>query len=166
MSTNRGPEARRRDLLARELDGELVVYDLARHRAHSLNPTASLLWRHCDGETPLAELRALVAESTGAADATEAVELGLRQLARARLLRDRHRYAASGLTRRQLLRRLGGAGALAAALPLVTTILVPTPAMAQTCLPKNAPCTASAQCCSGCCGSGSGKCKNGGGCLP
>src|SRR5947208_1674819 len=41
-----------KDLIIEELPGgELLVYDLTTHRAHNLNRSASLVWRHCDGET-------------------------------------------------------------------------------------------------------------------
>ena len=31
---------------------ELCVYDWQRRRVHALNPTAALVWQHCDGATP------------------------------------------------------------------------------------------------------------------
>src|SRR2546423_15689116 len=42
------PRARDARLVIQELPDELLVYDLERHRAHSLNRTAALVWRHCD----------------------------------------------------------------------------------------------------------------------
>ncbi|MBK8045643.1 MAG: PqqD family protein [Anaerolineales bacterium] len=39
------------DLVVQEIYDELVVYDLRRHKVHSLNATASLIWRWCDGQT-------------------------------------------------------------------------------------------------------------------
>ena len=38
------PKARQEQLTVRELPDETVVYDLARHKAHCLNPTAALIW--------------------------------------------------------------------------------------------------------------------------
>ena len=47
------PQARKEELLVHDLDDETLVYDLKRHRAHSLNRSAALVWRHCDGRTTL-----------------------------------------------------------------------------------------------------------------
>jgi hypothetical protein len=56
------------------------------------------------------------------------------------------------VTRRELIRRLGLAAA--ASLPLVTSIVAPTPAQAASCLPSGQPCTSSLQCCSAVCAGG------------
>jgi hypothetical protein len=39
-----------------ELPDETLVYDLQRNRAHCLNRTAALVWRHCDGQATVADL--------------------------------------------------------------------------------------------------------------
>jgi coenzyme PQQ synthesis protein D (PqqD) len=44
------PLARSDGLIVQELDGELLVYDLERHRAHRLSETAAFVWRRCEGE--------------------------------------------------------------------------------------------------------------------
>ena len=43
------------------LAGETLVYDLRRHRAHCLNPAATLVWRCCDGRTTVASAAARLA---------------------------------------------------------------------------------------------------------
>jgi len=50
------PLARQDRLVVQELSEEVLVYDLDRHRAHCLNRTAALIWRHCDGSTSVAEM--------------------------------------------------------------------------------------------------------------
>ena len=40
------PRARTEGLVVTELPDELLVYDLERHRAHCLNPTAALVFKH------------------------------------------------------------------------------------------------------------------------
>jgi hypothetical protein len=45
------PHARSEGLVIRELPEETLVYDLKRHRAHCLNPTAARVWSYCDGQT-------------------------------------------------------------------------------------------------------------------
>jgi len=119
----------RRGLLIRELPDELVVYDSEHHRAHCLNRTAALVFRHADGTRTPAEL----ARALGAgADAT-VVTLALEQLAAAGLLEAAPSPAegvpaAAGMSRREVARRVGIAAAIL--LPAVVSIVAPTPAEA------------------------------------
>ena len=161
------PEARRERLLVREVEDELVVYDLERHRAHSLNRVAALIWRHCDGRTTVTELATLLHRELDAAHDETLVWMALRRLGKAHLLRDQVTVPAQAVScsRRELMRRMAVAGGLA----LVSTILVPTPVQTQSaCRPDGTTCTSSAQCCSGCCRISGGlpECKpGGGGCI-
>jgi len=132
------PRARQRGLLVSRIEGETVVYDLETQEAHCLNPLASRLWEQSDGRTTVTAMQA--AESVSEPQ----ILLGLQLLADANLLLD---PPPKLLSRRRALARLGKAAALAA----VASIVVPTPAAAQSCRPNGLPCTASAQCCSGCC---------------
>lgn len=50
------PATRKETLLSQEMDGELVLYDPGRDRVHTLNPTARLVWEHCDGAHGLEEI--------------------------------------------------------------------------------------------------------------
>ena len=46
------PKVRSDDrIVAQDILDEYVVYDLGRNKAHTLNPTAALVWRWCDGRT-------------------------------------------------------------------------------------------------------------------
>jgi hypothetical protein len=108
------PKARRDNLLIREIGDELVVYDVERHRSHSLTPTAALIWRLCDGRKTVAELTTTVAERLRKPVDEEVVWLVLNRLERAHLLRHlliRPREVA-GMTRRDAI-ALGLAGAAA-----------------------------------------------------
>src|SRR5688500_2189312 len=71
------PIARRENLLVEEIGGEVVVYDRESDRAHSLNQTAALVWRHADGERSVAELAALVGSEFGAPADVELVRMAL-----------------------------------------------------------------------------------------
>jgi hypothetical protein len=118
------PHARDGGLLCRNLpDGMMVFYDEERHRAHSLNRAASLVWRHCDGKTSAAEVARLLQEELNLPADEAVVRLALEQLEKAHLLR--HRLSppqeASPISRRSVIRRLGIAGALATLLPMVIT---------------------------------------------
>ena len=66
METTRAlmPRARQDELIVEELQDETLVYDLERHKARCLNPAAALVWRHCDGQTSVAEVAALLEEQS------------------------------------------------------------------------------------------------------
>ena len=59
MKDNLKPIARV-DLLAREIEGEFVLLDLKTNQIHQLNPTASLIWSHCDGTHSINEIASIV----------------------------------------------------------------------------------------------------------
>lgn len=148
------PRARSEGLVVRELEGEVLVYDLERHRAVCLNPSAAAVWRRCDGRTEVASLgRALAAGQSSDGD-EGVVWLALEQLARDHLLEERPPRVADSrrVTRRELIRRLGLAAA--ASLPLVTSVVAPTPAQAASCKQPGELCNSSVECCRGLCSSG------------
>ncbi len=117
------PRARAAGLVVRPLAGDLLVYDLARQRAHSLAPAAAIVWRHCDGRRTVGEIAQAVARETAAPADARLVGEALAQPDRARLLDPPGAWAPAP-TRRQALRAtLAGA----ASLSLVTTIATPRP---------------------------------------
>lgn len=149
------PLARTGQLLVMDIDGETLVYDLARHRAHCLNTVAARVWRLCDGQTSVEQMAAAIAEATGAAIDEEVVWYALRRLNGARLIEGLHTVApVRTLTRRDLLQRMTAAGLGALLLPTVASIVAPTTLQAQaSCLPTGAPCSRSVgpRCCNGTC---------------
>jgi len=145
------PIARQKGLLVRELDDEVLVYDLERQKAHCLNKTAALLWRQCDGRTKVSDLGLAIQRLSGESMADDAVWFALNQLKRARLIDSVpvRESGISNLSRRDLIKKAGIAAAIA--LPLVTSIAAPTAVEAATCLPPNAVCSIPGQCCNGIC---------------
>jgi hypothetical protein len=143
------PRARAEGIVVRELPDEVLVYDLDTHRAACLNSTAAAVWRLCDGRRTPADIRKALEKSSGGPVPEELVWLALEQLGRDNLLDARPPRPAqlAGLSRRELIKRVGLAAAVA--LPAVSSIVAPTPAEASSCLPANASCSTSAQCCSG-----------------
>jgi hypothetical protein len=128
----RAPQAREAELLVHDLTDETLVYDLTRHQAHSLNRTATLVWRHCDGRTTVAEMAALLQREVGAPADEDVVWAVLRRLGRAHLLEQAITPSADGdrCSRRELMRKLGLVGGLL----LVTSAVAPPPAEALTCV--------------------------------
>jgi hypothetical protein len=131
------PLACREGFVIQKLADEVLVYDLERHRAHCLNLTAAAIWELCDGRTSVSEMASRLRANGHTTVDVEMVRYGLRQLAKFRLLEDRLPEGA-GLSRRQLLRRVGVAAAVG--LPVVASILAPTAAEAATCAAPGASC--------------------------
>ena len=69
------PNARREGLIVEELAEETLVYDLDTHRAHSLNSSATLVWRHCDGRTSVSEMAQIMHDELKAPASEELVML-------------------------------------------------------------------------------------------
>jgi hypothetical protein len=152
--TKTAPLARKDGLLVQELSHEVLVYDLERDKAHCLNPTAALIWKHCDGRTSVNEITRLLEKSSGVSVDEDVVWCALNQLEKDRLLQEPMAWPAGveRISRRELVRRLGIGAAIA--IPLVTSIIAPTAAYAGSPLCNTGtPCTTDAQCsaaCSGC----------------
>lgn len=159
------PRAREAGLVVQELEDETLVYDLERHKAHCLTATAAAIWRLCDGKRDQPALARQVEKRLGLSASAEVVELALRDLGRAHLLE--RPLPDRGMSRRQLMARLGGA----VALPLVASIVSPTAAQAATCrLPQPiaaAQCNISNPAALGCCCTNRRTCVSlgGGGCT-
>jgi hypothetical protein len=147
------PVARSEGLVVEDLDGEVLIYDLERHRAHCLNQASALVWRACDGTKAVPELAALLEESVPGWD-EDTTKYALMQLEKRHLLSDplpAHQVERT-LTRRDMFRKAALTGlAIGVGIPVVKSIVAPTPAQAASCLPTGSGCSSSAQCCSGLC---------------
>jgi len=143
------PKARAGGVVVRELGEEVLVYDLETHRAVCLNGAAAAVWRLCDGRRTPDDIRRALGKTAHGAVPEEFVWLALEQLGRDRLLEARvpRPAALAGLSRREMIRRVGLAAGLA--LPAVASIVAPTPADAASCIQSGGPCADSAECCQG-----------------
>jgi Coenzyme PQQ synthesis protein D (PqqD) len=132
MSESFKPLARKDRLVINELPEEIVVYDLESHKAHCLNRTAALVWKRCDGRTAPAKIARLLREELKAPISEDLVWYALEQLGKDKLLTEKFARAGAAsaveLSRRELVRRLGLAAVVA--LPLITTMVAPTPVQA------------------------------------
>lgn len=130
------PRARSAGLVVETLADETLVYDLESHTAHCLNRTATLVWRCCDGQTPVAATATRLAREVGIPTSERLVWSGLNQLYRARLLDDvpAVSWRARQYARREVIRALGITGAVALLVPLVESIVAPVPAEAGSCI--------------------------------
>jgi hypothetical protein len=137
-----------RDAIVRELSEEFLVYDKETSQAHCLNRTAIDVWKLCDGKITVAEIIQKLEKKSKSPVDQRIVWMALRQLQKSELLLGRILWSKEKniLSRRALVKKMGVAAALA--LPVVTSILVPTAAQAVSCLHSGDPCTSNAQCCS------------------
>ena len=144
------PLAREARLIIKELDDEVLVYDLETDKAHCLNQTAARVWKYCDGNTSVAQLRELIEKETALAVPEEVVWLALDQLEKFRLLESVPPKPPSmaGMKRRQLIKTLGIA---AIALPVIVSIVSPTPVAAVSKQPPGACCNGNGNCQSNSC---------------
>jgi Coenzyme PQQ synthesis protein D (PqqD) len=154
MKEQHNPKARV-DCLSRKFGDEILVYDKQRNIGHCLNSTAAAAWKLCDGNRSTSELAGILTQQLSAPVDESVVQLAVEELAKARLLVEAE-APRRRTSRRDVIRTLGIAGAIA--LPLVTSLVAPTPARAASCQAKGAPCVSSTQCCSGNCNTNSGKC--------
>ena len=155
MKENAGsiPRARREGLVIQELPDEVLVYDRERDKAHCLNQTAALVWKYCDGKTTVPTMARQLEQDLNTNGIDEKVVwYALDQLSKDHLLEDNvvPPTLLGGMTRRQMVQVLGVAAAVIA-IPLVTSIVAPTPAQAATCTPSGGGCVSGATCCSGSC---------------
>lgn len=118
------PQARTSDIVFQEANSESLIYDLNIHKSYCLNETVSRVYRACDGKTPLADFAAEQQMPE------EIVVLALEQLDKNGLLAEKFE---STLPKDRVSRRkvLAMAGGMAVALPVISMLVAPTAAHAQ-----------------------------------
>jgi Coenzyme PQQ synthesis protein D (PqqD) len=122
------PKSLSRDqLIVEELGDELMIYDQKRNKAFCLNQKAALVFQYCDGKTSVAGIAARLAEKLGEPVGEKVVQFALHNLTQDRLLEPLEvaPIVAAGMTRREVMQKIGVRAAVA--LPLVTALLVATP---------------------------------------
>ena len=130
MASNVKPKARESGLVIEQLDGELLVYDLDRHKAHCLNSTTARIWHLCDGKTGATGIANRLQKELQVGVDDEVVWVALRRLGKANLLTERvspPTRLAFRSSRRDLMKKMALVGGLT-----IITILSPTAAEAAT----------------------------------
>lgn len=158
------PVARTQGLVVRELDGEVLIYDRERDQAHCLNSVTASIWNLCDGGTTVAVMADMLQIDK------YSIFQALSELGKLDLLQERVAAPSGAISRRGMLKRTGAFAAGAVAIPVITSLTLPSNAAlaAGTCvatdpcpsgspnltgLHQGCPCTVSTQCC----GNGGGK---------
>src|SRR6185503_15133397 len=147
------PLARTEQLIVKEVDDEVLVYDLKTDQAHCLNKTAALVWKKCDGRATVENIAGSLANEINVAKDERIVWLALDQLEKFNLLESAATQPGflPRINRRQLVRTIGVA---TLALPVIFSIASPRPVEAASpCSnpmgrPGGCPCATDAQCAS------------------
>ena len=124
------PRARRNGVLSETVEDEMIVYDSDRARAHRLNRTAAIVWRHADGERTVADHAAVLRRELDPAADEDLVWCAIDRLNAARLLEDQQTRSAELIraSRRRFVRKAALVGSMTLLLPVVASITAPTPA--------------------------------------
>ncbi len=175
METTRAlmPRASQDELHVEEVQDETLVYDLKRHKAHCLNRTAALVWRHCDGRASVSEVAALLEEQSATPTDEAVVWMALDRLGRTHLLSEPVTLPADRVqySRREVLRTLRRVAGISLVLPVIESIVSPLAAAQASCvqscsgMPNCTACSATCNklCCNGRCVS-RGQARQGCGC--
>ncbi|MEY2413937.1 MAG: hypothetical protein QOD84_2543 [Acidobacteriaceae bacterium] len=149
---------RHKDAFVRELGTELLVIVPESKKAHCLNETAGKIWMLCNGDNTVLDIASFLSQEFDYKVDAQVVWMALAELQKAKLLVSLPSFPErpASASRRELLRKMGMSVALA--LPVVASIVIPSPAAAASCGGPGATCMTNAACCSG-------RCNNGGHCA-
>jgi Coenzyme PQQ synthesis protein D (PqqD) len=159
------PRARSSGLVVRELEDEVLIFDVDRDKAHCLNRTAGLVWKQCDGRTSVEEIRQVLEEELETPVNAEIIWRALSDLDRDHLLDEEvsQPAAMARMSRRELMKRAG----ITVAIPVIASLAIPSVALATgspgscgtTCGGLNSACTHGT--CMGSCGTPGNACSVG-----
>lgn len=128
---NECPAVRKDQLLCEDLSEECVIYDGRQTKAHHFNSTLTWIWRRCDGNTSIESLASDFEQQFNVTNGLPVVLTGLQQLDARDLLQsplDINEVMAAEATAVSRRSVVAGGSVL---MPLVFSILAPTPAAAK-----------------------------------
>lgn len=173
MNNSQKPVARKEGLVIQEMPDEVLVYDLETNKAHCLNETAAFVWKACDGENSVADITRLFGSESKQPVQEDLIWLAIDQLNESNLLAEELKANYNGQTRREAIKKIGLAAVIA--LPIVSSLVAPTAALAVACSGTVASCTnggntcddctpcstiAGGKCCQGVCIAGTADCPS------
>lgn len=117
--------------VTQELDGEMLAYNLATHKAFALNETSALVWQHADGKRTVSDIARAMGKKRHHEVSEELVWLALDDLKKHGLIAvGESELERPPLERRELIKK--AALSTAMALPVIMAITAPRSAAAQT----------------------------------
>ncbi len=150
------PTVRSSKLVTKEVGSELLIYDLETNKAFCLNTSIALIWAICDKKSAAEITRHLNLKYQMEVD-EDLVYYAFGELNKHRLIESTTEMndAFDGLSRREIVRRIGLAAI--AAMPVITSLIAPVATYAVSCpattKPLGCPCSTQSSCSSNCCSS-------------
>jgi len=125
------PLARSSDLLVQDLKGETLIYDLKTNKAKCLNETSASVWALCNGKRNASDVGKVLSKKLKTIVSEDFIWFAFDQLEKEELLDGRQRPTIKfeGLSRRQVVRKIGFAAVVA--LPLISSVVAPMASHAQ-----------------------------------
>jgi Coenzyme PQQ synthesis protein D (PqqD) len=114
-------------IVVEESTNETLIYDSAKNKLHILIPAATVVWKSCDGKTSISEIASKLKAELSDELGEDVSWLALEELEKSGLLESSLTIPQESISRRALMKT----AALTVALPLVTTVIAPSPAYAQ-----------------------------------
>jgi hypothetical protein len=124
------PFLRTENIVIKELPSEILIYDLEKNKAFCLNETARLIMEQCDGIRSIDEAIINLNQKLKSKVGEEMVWMVVDQLKSANFIEKDYEIpvAITRVSRRKILH---SAAALGIALPIITSLVAPTAAQAQ-----------------------------------
>ena len=123
--------------VVQRVDDELIVYDEENHKVFHLNTAAAIVWEQCEDASSLDDLAKALASHSELPHDEAIAGLAVQELRDAQLVEGSLSSQLEGdFSRRELTARLAG---LAVALPAITAVMAPIPAMAGSPQPEPEP---------------------------
>lgn len=119
---NNLPIAKTEDIVVQELPKEILIYNLRENKAFCLNPTLSLVWKHCDGKTDVPQIIKHFENEMSLQVDPDFVFLALDELRKTELISNYQPKFDDRISRRKVLLSYALPMAM---LPVVTSIVAP-----------------------------------------
>lgn len=131
MRLKNNPLSRRENIVTQQLDGEVLVYDLAKNKAFCLNETSAIVWEMCDGNHTIGEISRKLSERLNSSAREDLVWLAIDELKKENLIANSEdvENKFEGLSRREVIKKVGLGTMIA--LPLISTLVAPVATNAQ-----------------------------------
>jgi hypothetical protein len=125
------PQSRQNNLVVQELESELLIYDLSTNKVYCLNETSGLVYQLADGKRTVEEIADAMSVKLKTLVNAEFVRLALHELNGNGLIAnaDEMKSYFAGINRREAVKKIGLASMIA--LPLVSSVVAPNAASAQ-----------------------------------
>ena len=145
------PLSRNKDIVQQELKDGLLIYDLVINKAYHLNETSAAIYRLCDGNNSISDIKKSIGRELKQPVSEDLVWLALDQLKEDNLLTEKKEIKTyfNGLSRREVIKKVGLASMIA--LPLITPLVAPKAVEAQSCTAAGGTCSNGKDCCTNLC---------------